>query len=136
MLNSQRVKTLQNGFYQGQSVLYWMNRDKRAKDNWALIEAQKFAIEKKAPLIVCFQYFGKFKEANIRQYSFLLKGLLELSNDLKSLNINFYLIQDTKLQLHNYYLLYLDQMMLLTLYLRGLKSCQLFSILKSSDLFR
>ena len=95
MLNSQRVKTLQNGFYQGQSVLYWMSRDKRVKDNWALIEAQKFAIEKKVPLIVCFQYFGKFKEANIRQYSFLLKGLLELSNDLKLLNINFYLTQGT-----------------------------------------
>ena len=93
MLNSQRVKTLQKGSYQGQSVLYWMNRDKRVKDNWALLEAQNLAIEKKAPLIVCFQYFGKFKEANIRQYSFLVKGLLELSNDLKLLNINFYLIQ-------------------------------------------
>lgn len=93
MLNSQRVKTLQNGFYQGRSVLYWMSRDKRVKDNWALLEAQNLAIEKKAPLIVCFQYFGKFKEANIRQYSFLIKGLLELSNDLKLLNIDFYLIQ-------------------------------------------
>ena len=93
MLNSQRVKTLQNGPYQGRSVLYWMNRDKRVKDNWALLEAQNLAIEKKAPLIVCFQYFGKFKEANIRQYSFLIKGLLELSNDLKLLNIDFYLIQ-------------------------------------------
>ena len=93
MLNSQRVKTLKNGSYQGRSVLYWMNRDKRVKDNWALLEAQNLAIEKKAPLIVCFQYFGKFKEANIRQYSFLIKGLLELSNDLKLLNIDFYLIQ-------------------------------------------
>ncbi len=93
MLNSQRVKTLQDGPYQGRSVLYWMNRDKRVKDNWALLEAQNLAIEKKAPLIVCFQYFGKFKEANIRQYSFLIKGLLELSNDLKLLNIDFYLIQ-------------------------------------------
>ena len=93
MLNSQRVKILQNGSYQGRSVLYWMNRDKRVKDNWALLEAQNLAIEKKAPLIVCFQYFGKFKEANIRQYSFLIKGLLELSNDLKLLNIDFYLIQ-------------------------------------------
>ena len=93
MLNSQRVQTLQNGSYQGRSVLYWMNRDKRVKDNWALLEAQNLAIEKKAPLIVCFQYFGKFKEANIRQYSFLIKGLLELSNDLKLLNIDFYLIQ-------------------------------------------
>ena len=93
MLNSQRVKTLKEGSYHGQSVLYWMNRDKRVKDNWALLEAQNLAIEKRAPLIVCFQYFGKFKEANIRQYSFLVKGLLELSNDLKLLNINFYLIQ-------------------------------------------
>ena len=74
------VKTLQKGSYQGQSVLYWMNRDKRVKDNWALLEAQNLAMRKKAPLIVCFQYFGKFKEANIRQYSFLVKGLLELSN--------------------------------------------------------
>ena len=46
MLNPQRVKTLQKGSYQGQSVLYWMNRDKRVKDNWALLEAQNLAVRK------------------------------------------------------------------------------------------
>ena len=57
MLNSQRVKTLQKGSYQGQSVLYWMNRDKRVKDNWALLEAQNLAIEKKSTPHCMFSVF-------------------------------------------------------------------------------
>ena len=33
-------------------VVYWMSRDQRIHDNWALLFAQKLAIEQKMPLTV------------------------------------------------------------------------------------
>ena len=88
-----RTKVHRSGAFSGKSVLYWMSRDKRVDDNWALLAAQSVALNNKVPLIVCFQYLGHFPEANIRQYGFLLKGLLELKNKLESLNIEFILSQ-------------------------------------------
>ena len=88
-----RTKVHRSGVFSGKSVLYWMSRDKRVDDNWALLAAQSVALNNKVPLIVCFQYFGRFPEANIRQYGFLLKGLLELKNKLEGLNIEFILSQ-------------------------------------------
>tara|TARA_B100000767_G_C19743749_1_gene527484 strand:- start:269 stop:1540 length:1272 start_codon:yes stop_codon:yes gene_type:complete len=70
-----------------------MVRDKRASHNHALITAQKIALKNKAPLIVCFQYVGQFKKANLRQYEFLFKGLEETSKNLSKLNIDFHLLQ-------------------------------------------
>ena len=88
-----RTKVHRSGAFSGKSVLYWMSRDKRVDDNWALLAAQSVALNNKVPLIVCFQYLGHFPEANIRQYGFLLKGLLELKNKLEGLNIEFILSQ-------------------------------------------
>ena len=95
MIDSKRVRTLKEGKFTGHSVLYWMNRDKRVDDNWALIMAQSLALKKHVPLIVCFQYVGKFSEANIRQYGFLFKGLEGVKIKLDKLNIEFVLVQDT-----------------------------------------
>ena len=88
-----RGRVLKSGKHSGNSVLYWMTRDKRVADNWALIAAQKVAIDNKVPLIVCFQYLGDFPSSNIRQYGFLMRGLQETSRKLYNLNIDFYLLQ-------------------------------------------
>lgn len=93
MINSDRIRMLKKGLFSGKTVLYWMNRDKRASDNWALLYAQKIAIENNAPLLVCFQYIGDFPISNIRQYGFLFAGLKETEETLNALNINFYLLQ-------------------------------------------
>ena len=71
-----RTKVLRKGAFSGKSVLYWMSRDKRVDDNWALLAAQSVALNNKVPLIVCFQYLGHFPEANIRQYGFPTKGVV------------------------------------------------------------
>lgn len=47
-------------------------------DNWAMIYAQKVAMEHSMPLYVCFALPEKFREATIRQYGFMLKGLQEV----------------------------------------------------------
>ena len=88
-----RGRVLKSGNHSGKSVLYWMSRDKRVADNWALIAAQKVAIDNRVPLIVCFQYLGEFPLSNIRQYGFLIRGLQETSRKLYDLNIHFYLLK-------------------------------------------
>ena len=93
MINPGRIRVLKKGMFFGKSVLYWMNRDKRVSDNWALLSAQKIAIDNNVPLIVCFQYIGNFPKSNIRQYGFLFKGLQETEIALDALNIKFYLLQ-------------------------------------------
>lgn len=73
-------------------VLYWMSRDQRIQDNWAVLYAQRTAIKCKVPLHICFCLVPKFLEATIRHYDFLLKGLQEVEKDCKKLNINFHLL--------------------------------------------
>ena len=51
MSYSKRTRTLKNGSFIGKSVLYWMVRDKRFNDNWALLAAQKAALKNKVPLL-------------------------------------------------------------------------------------
>ena len=88
-----RIRILKNGVHSGNSVLYWMIRDKRARDNHALLTAQKIAIKHNSALIVCYQYIGNFPQSNLRQYEFLFQGLKETSELLNHHNIDFHLLQ-------------------------------------------
>jgi len=74
-------------------VIYWMSRDQRVEDNWALLYAQEIAIERKLPLAVVFCLNPKFLEATIRQYDFMIKGLIEVEKELTDLNISFFLLE-------------------------------------------
>ena len=91
-LSSGRSRHLREGAFQGKSVLYWMIRDKRVYDNWALIEAQKIALKNNVSLEVCFNINNNYSDANLRQYQFLSEGLQEVQKTLNSLNINFHLL--------------------------------------------
>ncbi|XP_037930535.1 deoxyribodipyrimidine photo-lyase-like, partial [Teleopsis dalmanni] len=73
-------------------ILYWMSRDARVQDNWALLFAQKLALKMQLPLIVAFCLVPKFLNATIRHYKFMLGGLEEVEKDLQELNIPFYLL--------------------------------------------
>lgn len=88
-----RIRVLKSGKSSGGTVVYWMSRDQRVHDNWALIFAQKLAIEKKKPLAVVFNLVPDFLEATIRQYGFMLKGLQEVESELNKYNIPFYLLK-------------------------------------------
>ena len=39
-----RTRVLRKGATKGEAILYWMIRDKRAVDNWALIAAQDLSL--------------------------------------------------------------------------------------------
>jgi len=60
------------------AVAYWMSRDQRVDDNWALIFAQELAIEKRSPFVVVFCMASQFLEATMRHYDFMLTGLKEV----------------------------------------------------------
>ena len=91
MINEKRIRRLQTGSETSGPVVYWMSRDQRVHDNWALLFAQKIAAEKKLPLAVVFNLVPDFLEATIRQYGFMLKGLKELEHELALFNIPFFL---------------------------------------------
>ncbi len=74
-------------------VLYWMSRDQRAHDNWALWTAQELALERQVPLAVVFCLVPSFLDATIRQYGFMLRGLKETSRDLEKMGIPFFLLK-------------------------------------------
>ncbi|XP_030608569.1 CPD photolyase isoform X2 [Archocentrus centrarchus] len=76
-----------------EGVLYWMLRDQRVQDNWALIHAQLLAAEENLPLHICFCLeVPKSELSTQRHYSFMLKGLKEVAKECKHLNIQFHLL--------------------------------------------
>jgi deoxyribodipyrimidine photo-lyase len=91
MINEKRIRLLQKGIETNGPVVYWMSRDQRVHDNWALLFAQQLAIEKKKSLVVVFNLVPDFLEATIRQYGFMLKGLQEVEKELSKYNIPFFL---------------------------------------------
>lgn len=74
-------------------ILYWMARDVRIQDNWALLYAQKLALKNQVPLHICFCYVTKFLDAPLRHYKFLLGGLSEVATECQSLNIQFHMLE-------------------------------------------
>ena len=97
-----RVKESNNFKYIKVSILYWMQRDKRVSDNWALLYAQQLAIEKNTTLHVCFSLNGNFPKANVRQYSFMVHGLIETAQKLEDLNIKFSLFIEKSFSFANF----------------------------------
>jgi deoxyribodipyrimidine photo-lyase len=94
MINPNRIRLLQNGDATNGPVVYWMSRDQRVHDNWALLFSQQLAIENKKPLAVIFNLVPDFLEAAIRQYGFMLKGLKEVEDEFSNYNIPFFLLNE------------------------------------------
>jgi deoxyribodipyrimidine photo-lyase len=90
-VNPKRIRLLKNGARTEGPMIYWMSRDQRVRDNWALLFAQELALQQKKPLMVVFCLVPGFLNATMRQYSFMLEGLEEAAASLKTKNIPFYL---------------------------------------------
>jgi deoxyribodipyrimidine photo-lyase len=91
-VKQERVRLLNNKERGKGPILYWMSRDQRAKDNWALLFAQGLALEQKVPLGVVFCLVPDFLQATVRQYDFMLRGLEETEKELAVKNIPFMLL--------------------------------------------
>ena len=90
-LDTRRIKKLNKLEYSNGGVVYWMQRDRRSNNNWALVHAQNIAIRLKAPLTVFYSLNGNFSDGNNRQYGFLLKGLVDTINELEKYKIPFHI---------------------------------------------
>ncbi len=93
MVNQKRVRILKEINVFPCTVTYWMSRDQRAHDNWALIFAQEIALEMKQPLTVVFCLTDSFLGATKRHYAFMIKGLMEVEEKLRQKNIPFQILQ-------------------------------------------
>ncbi len=74
-------------------VVYWMQREQRAADNFALLHARSRALELRRPLIVVFCLAPAFLGAGYRQFAFMLRGLEETAGNLRRKNIAFFLLR-------------------------------------------
>lgn len=80
----------------GKCVLYWMARDQRADDNYALLLARHLASQQNVPVAVVFNLTPPTPNdplATLRAYGWMFKGLKEVEATLKSKHIPFYLLQ-------------------------------------------
>jgi deoxyribodipyrimidine photo-lyase len=91
-ITNKPLRVLRKGRDEKGPIVYWMSRDQRVRDNWAIILAQEMALERKSPLVVIFCLVPEFLEATVRQYSFMLKGLQEVKAQLQERNIPFYML--------------------------------------------
>merc|ERR1719261_2042299 len=74
-------------------VLYWMSRDQRAEDNWALLRAIELATAAKFPCIVAFCLTPTFLGATYRHYNFMLRGLRETEHLLRQHGLPLFLLR-------------------------------------------
>ena len=100
----ERVRRISEGKDAGGPVVYWMTREQRVADNWALLLAQNFALEHKRPLVVVFCLVADYPGANTRHYGFMLKGLQEVEQNLAKLKIPFVLLEGAPPQTLPHYL--------------------------------
>lgn len=74
-------------------VIYWMSRDQRVDDNWALLYAQSQALAMQQSLVVVFckikAYLGSTPEID----AFMMTGLRQAALKLKDLKIPFVLLE-------------------------------------------
>lgn len=94
-INPKRIHIIKECPHVNGNVAYWMRREMRMNDNWALLFAQSLAIKYKMPLAVVFCLPPTFLEATERAYGFILKGFQETEFLLKEKNIPFYLLLGT-----------------------------------------
>ena len=74
-------------------VVYWMQRDLRVEDNWALLYAQREALERQTDLIVVFCLVETFLHASGSMFQFMVSGVLRVQKKLQSLNIPFLVLE-------------------------------------------
>ena len=92
LVDPKRVRILSELRMKDGPVVYWMSRDQRVNDNWALLYAQEMAANKAAPLATVFCLTPQFLGAGSRQYHFMLAGLKEVEQRLAWLGIAFCLL--------------------------------------------
>ena len=88
-----RSRVIQKGRRGDGPVVYWMSREQRLADNWALLWAQQEALSRESGLQVIYCYDPIHCCRTLRHALFVLRGLAELQRRLSSYNISFFLLE-------------------------------------------
>lgn len=88
-MNENRIRLLQKGTSLIGPIVYWMSRDQRLKNNWALNFAIELSQKYQQPIVIIFNLTDDFPGATLRAYSFMLKGLQEQQELANKFNIPF-----------------------------------------------
>ena len=104
MVDASRTTYLKELDFKNGPVVYWMSRDMRVSDNWALLFAIDQANSYKQPLWVIFSLAPSFGMSNLRHYHFLLEGLKEVERSLQDLGIGFRLLVGNPASTINHFL--------------------------------
>lgn len=93
-IDKYRIITHKTSAIANGAVIYRMSRDQRVNDNWALLFAIDLANKNNAPLAVVFTLVPNYISANFRHFDFMLRGLAEVKDNLRRLNIPLIIIKD------------------------------------------
>ena len=103
MIQTERIFNLTPDRKPGAGVIYWMSREQRVHDNPGLLYARELAEDYNSALVVVFTLSDNFLGAGLRQYDFMIRGLVDVTSALKHKNIPFILLKgDPIVQLSNY----------------------------------
>ena len=90
-VNRKRIRILnKTTFSKTGAVTYWMSRDQRVEDNWALLFARECAQQYNLPLLVIFTFDPQYPSANFRHFDFMIKGLQQVEKQLSNSNISLF----------------------------------------------
>lgn len=92
-LQEQRYRLLRSGKVRRGPVVYWMSRDQRIDDNWALLHAVDEAHVRKEPLVIVFCLVDEFLGAAPIHIHFLIAGLRDVEDRASRLGISFVLLK-------------------------------------------
>jgi len=90
--HQRRWRSLREGEGTG-PVIYWMSRDQRLEDNWALYHAWARAREGGRAMGVMFCLSPAFLSAGPRHYRFMLEGLEEIVRAAEGRGLPFFLLE-------------------------------------------
>lgn len=94
LLNQSQTAHAQTTATPGGPIVYWMDRDMRLQDNWALLHALELATIRKTSLVIVYNLVANFLGGIARQWHFKLKALEELKRDTEALGIPFIVCLD------------------------------------------
>lgn len=92
-MHSARARLIHNRPQQSGPVVYWMHREFRAADNWALIHAAELARGRGQPLCVAVCLARGFGPARPEHFAFLVHGLRETARELEAQGIPLVLVR-------------------------------------------
>ncbi len=88
-VDKRRIRTINNLVYSSGPIIYWMSRDQRIHDNWALLYAQQLAREHHTYVVILFCIRQSFEHATERLIDFMFEGLNEAEQIARTYNIPF-----------------------------------------------